>query len=196
MKNNHWEKFDILSRIIVTLTIAAVGWYFTATYQKEQHELNKTQLESEILKTAINGNENERMLAIKFAALIAEKFDDKEFEKIILEISYSEDNTDAVRLRARKRFLELSLDDPNPTVRKMAQNDLHSISLKEILISADNYYKVEHFSKSAMSYEKATSLVPLGAHVDLNTLEEARNNLDQNPEKACSLYRKFFSQLR
>lgn len=196
MKNNHWEKFDILSRIIVTLTIAAVGWYFTATYQKEQHELNKTQLESEILKTAINGNENERMLAIKFAALIAEKFDDKEFEKIILEISYSEDNTDAVRLRARKRFLELSLDDPNPTVRKMAQNDLHSISLKEILISADNYYKVEHFSKSAMSYEKATILVPLGAHVDLNTLEEARNNLDQNPEKACSLYRKFFSQLR
>ena len=196
MKDNHWDIFDIFSRIIITLTIAAVGWYFTATYQKEQCELKKTQLQSEILKTAINGNENEKLLAIQFASSIAEKFDDKEFEKIILEISYSEDNTDAVRLRARKRFLELSLDDPNHIIREMAQNDLHSISIKEALITADNYFKVEHFSKSAMSYEKATIFIPIGAHADLNTLEKARNNLDQNPEKACHQYRNFFSQFR
>lgn len=196
MKNNHWRKIDILSRIIISLTIALVGWYFTATYQKEQHELNKTQLEAEILKIAINGNDDEKILAIKFASLIAEKFDDKEFEKIILEISYSEGNTDAVRLRARRGFLELSLNDPNPVIREISQNDLDIILLKDALIAADNYFKVEHFSKSAMGYEKATSLVPFGAHVDLNILEKARNNLDATPEQACRLYREFFAHFR
>lgn len=196
MKKTNWEKLDIISRIIISLTIACVGWYFTDTYQKEQHELNKTQLESEILKTAINGNDNEKKLAIKFASIIAKKFDDKEFEKIILEISYSEENTDTVRLKARKRFLELSLDDPNPIIREISQKNFNIISLKDALIPADNYFKVEHFSKSAMGYEEATSLVPLGTNIDLSILEKARNNLVENPEKACLLYRKFFAQFR
>lgn len=193
MKKDKWEITDILSRIFISITIAAVGWYFSSTYQREQQELTKTKLETEILKSAIVGNEKEKILAMKFASLVAIKFEDKEFERIILEISYSEDNTEMVRQRARKRFLELSLDDPDPIIKEIARRDLDKMSLQQSLVIAGGYYQDRLFSKSAYTYEQATSLVPLGTHVDLNILEKARDNIDQSPENACVLYKSFFS---
>lgn len=195
-KKDFWDKFGIFAKIAIPVVIAITGWYLSHIYQIEQRELNKTQIEMEILKTAINGNEFEKKLAIDFASAVAEKFKDKEFVKIILGISLSEGNSEAVRIKAQKQFLKISTSDPNPMVRDTAQKTLLEISLKEALESGDNFYKVEHFYKAATDYEKATSFVPFHAKVDLTYLEEARKNIDSDPETACNQYRKFFLPLR
>lgn len=196
MDKDNWDKLEVVGKILFPVIIAIGGWYLSYIYQWEQKELAKAKLETEILKTAINGNEQERKLAIDFARFIANKFHDHEFEKIILNISYSEDNTDSVRLKARKRFLELSSTNSDPKISETAKKDLLNISLKETLTSADNFFKVQHYSEAANEYEKATSLVPFGSQIDLNTLEKAREKLDIDNEISSNEYRKFFSILR
>ncbi len=89
-----------------------------------------------------------------------------------------------------------SRDPESEEIRTKEQKTLPKLSLKEILNSADNFYKVEHFSKALLEYEKATDLVPFGVKVDLRYLEEARKNIKENPEKSCKLYRKYFEKAR
>ncbi len=64
-KKDRWDKAAIILKVLIPITIAAIGWYFTITYESAQNELTKTQIviqseltktqiESEILKILIN----------------------------------------------------------------------------------------------------------------------------------------------
>ncbi len=94
------------------------------------------------------------------------------------------------------QWQEVSQPSESEEIRTKEQKTLPNLSLKEILNSADNFYKVEHFSKALLEYEKATDLVPFGVKVDLRVLEEARKNIDTDPEKSCKQYRIFFEAVR
>lgn len=191
-KKGLWGKLDICGRIAISLIIPVVGWYLAHIYQVGQQELSRAQIETEILNIVIKGNDFERKLALDFARDIAKKFNDEEFETIILKIANTGGFSEEIRIKAQKNFQKRFLNDPNPIVREIAQKKLLRLSLKETLNLADNFYKVEHFSKASLEYEKATSSVPFGAKVDLKYLEEARKNIDLDPEKSSKQYRKFF----
>ncbi|MCP4986784.1 MAG: hypothetical protein GY928_12255 [Colwellia sp.] len=191
-----WDKLDICAKIAIPLIIGLGGWYFSYIYKIEQQAINRTQIEIEILKILIKGNEIEKKIAIDFASSFAKKFNDEEFEEIVLQIASTENLTEAVRIKAQKNYQKKTLSDPNPVVRDVAQKTLYKLSLIEALNLADNFYKVEHYSNAVWEYERATSFVPFRSKVNLKYLEEARKNIDLNPEEACNQFRKFYMPLR
>ena len=179
-KKSFWDKLDIGARIAIPLIIAFIGWYLAHTYQAGQQELYKAQIEAEILRTVIRGNEFERKKAIEFALAIAKRFNDPEFAKIVSTTALTEDTSEEVKVKARKTLLKISLHDPNSAVRDEAQKTLQKLSLEEKLKLADNFFKVGHFSEASQEYEEATHYIPFRAKVDLAYLEEARRNMDSN----------------
>jgi len=183
-KKDVWDKTGIILKVIMPVVIAGIGWHFTSTYKSAQNELartqiaiqselTKTQIESEIMKTLISGNENERKLAIEFALLIARKFGDKNFERIVLEISGTK--------------------DPSPEVRKVAEKQLLQ-TIRGILKSANISFDAGHFYDAAQEYESATRFIPPDVKVDKSLLDKARSEIESDPEQACIDYRTFFSK--
>jgi DNA-binding protein YbaB len=183
-KKDRWDKTGIILKVIMPVVIAGIGGYFTSTYKSAQNELartqieiqnelTKTQIESGILKSLISGNENERKLAIEFALLIAQKFGDKDFERIVLEISGTK--------------------DPSPEVRKVAEKQLLQ-TIRGILKSANISFNAGHFYDAAQEYESATRFIPPDVKVDKSLLDKARSEIESDPKLACINYRKFFSR--
>lgn len=196
MAKDNWDKFDILAKLAVTACIAIIGIRYTTIYQEEQNKINKTKIETEILKAAIKGDEEQRNIALVLAPFIAKRFDDKEFEDMILQASFFDGNYESVRLLAQERRITRSLESSKPDTKEILRRELSAVSLRRALNAADNYFKVEAYTEAALEYEKATSLVPQGATVDLNILKGARQNLDDGAEVASRKYRQFFSKLR
>ncbi len=102
----------------------------------------------------ISGNENERKLAVEFALVTARKFDDKDFERIVLQVSGTKDPSPEVRKVAEKQFL--------PTI-------------KEIVKSAKIPFDAGHFYDAAKEYESATRFIPPDAKVDKSLLKPVYN---------------------
>lgn len=187
-KKDRWDKTGIISKgiatIIIPIVIAVIGWRFTNSYKSAQNELTKTQIaiqseltktqiESEILKILISGNENERKLAVEFALVTARKFGDKDFERIVLQVSGTK--------------------DPSPEVRKVAEKEFLP-TIKEIVKSAKISFNAGHFYDAAQEYESATRFIPPDAKVDKSLLEKARSEIESYPQQACIDYQKFFSK--
>ncbi len=164
----------LLLLYLIPIVIAAIGWYFTITYKSAQNELTKTQIETEILKILISGNENERKLAAEFALATARKFGHKDFERIVLEVSGTK--------------------DPSPEVRKVVkESSLQTI--REIVRSAKISFDAGNFYDAAQEYESATRFISPDAKIDKSLLEKARSEIKSDPEKACIDYQRFFSKL-
>jgi len=174
-KKDRWDKFHIfVGSIAVPLIIAFFGWYLAGVYQKGRSELAKTQIELGIITSLINGNEDERKLALDFAVAIARRFNDEDFKRIVLEVS--------------------GVKDPSPEVRKVAKRPLLQL-LREILNSARINYDAGHFYDAAQEYESATRFIPPDSKVDRSLLEKARNEVYLEPKKACIFYQQFFARL-
>ena len=194
MAKDKWDKFDIVSKLVVTAFIAIIGLRYTIIYKEEQNKINKTEIEVEIIKASIEGNENQRNIAIVLASFIAKRFDDKEFEDMILQVSFIKDNYESVRLLAQARELERSLASSGRETKEILRRELYSVSLRRVLNAADNYFKAEAYTEAALEYERATSLVSQGIPVELKVLKDAREDLVEGAETASRKYRQFFSQ--
>lgn len=173
-KKDSWDKADIISRAIIPIIIALIGFYFTITYKAAQIKLTKAHIESEIIKTLIVGNENQRKLSVEFALVTAEKFGDKDFKRIVLEVSGTK--------------------DPSPEVRKVAEKQLLQ-TVRQILKGAIISFNAGYFYDAAQEYESAIRFIPPDVKVDKPLLEKARSEIESDPQQACIYYRTFFSKV-
>lgn len=196
MAKDAWDKFEIVAKLILTAAIAAIGIHYTTIYQEEQNKINKTKIESEVLRAVMKGGEEQRKIALVLAPFIAERFNDEEFEEMIIEASHYQGNYESVRLLAKEKELERSIDASKEKTKIILQRELDAVSMRRTLLAADNYYKVESFKNAALEYENATEYVPQGISVDLELLRMARLNISEQPELASNQYRRFFAHLR
>jgi hypothetical protein len=173
-KKDRWDKASIIVKAAIPLIVAVLGLYFSNIYNSAQNELTKSHIESEILKSLMDGNVDERKLALEFALAFARKFNDEGFERIVLQVSGTK--------------------DPSPEVRKIVKQPLMQ-TLTGLLKSAKVSCDAGHFYDGAMEYESATRFIPHDATMDEPLLKKAKSETEADPQKACADYQHFFSRL-
>nr|VFJ53493.1 MAG: hypothetical protein BECKDK2373B_GA0170837_104233 [Candidatus Kentron sp. DK] len=141
--------------------------------QREDMALQKKNMEfqREIYLNAISKNESKNIDAMERVREMPEEIREN-MEEPLLNAMDSEGNTALVRKKAKRRKMELALD------------------------KADTFFGVEHFEKAASAYEEATKFITDWEIVDSRILEEAHENVEENPERAGKKYQRFFAPLR
>lgn len=115
MKNDSWEKAEILSKILAALALPLLLWWLTTSYSNHQKEIEDKRIAAEssanrlttLLKSLSSENVRERQIAVKTAEYFAKR--------------------DLLPADLIPVLLELSINDPNKSVSSDAINSLAAV---------------------------------------------------------------------
>lgn len=171
-EKDFWEKLQALTPILIPITIAVIGWYFTSAFNKNQLEIQKNNNDNQLQVALINSSVGQSELIKDFMQHLTDK--DTAVRNIAIEAILYAAPTPG------KRIVEIIAKTSDVKTRDLANDALHSKRLDLIANLFSTQKQIRLIAANEITSNWTTDDQILSGLIEKSVL--CLNNPDSSPD--------------